>query len=93
MKLITPRRELESYTDWRERCLRENGFEDETANWLACAKAFDVHALLELVQHGCPPELAVRIVAPLEWNGRWAWSDRERVAVSAPTRSRQTHQA
>ena len=90
-KLISPRRELESYTDWRERCLRENGFEDETANWLASAKAFDLHALLELVHHDCSPELAVRIVAPLEWDGRWAWSDRERVAVSASAQSRDRH--
>lgn len=27
----------------------------------------DLHALLELVDRGCAPELAVRIVAPLEW--------------------------
>lgn len=27
----------------------------------------DVNALLELVDRGCAPELAVRIVAPLEW--------------------------
>jgi hypothetical protein len=80
--LISPRRELESYTEWRERCLRDHGFEDETASWLASAKAFDLYALLELVQHDCPPELAVRIVAPLEWDGRWAWSDRERAALS-----------
>jgi hypothetical protein len=80
--LISPRRDLESYTEWRERCLRDHGFEEETASWLASAKAFDLHALLELVQHDCPPELAVRIVAPLEWDGCWAWSDRERVALS-----------
>ena len=27
----------------------------------------DLHALLELVDQGCAPELAVRIVAPLDW--------------------------
>jgi hypothetical protein len=26
----------------------------------------DLHALLELVAAGCPPELAVRILAPLD---------------------------
>jgi hypothetical protein len=90
-KLIRPRHGRESYTEWRKRCLRENGFEHETANWLASAKAFDIHALLGLVERGCPPALAVRIVAPLEWDGRWAWSDRELAAVSTspPTRSQE----
>ena len=82
-KLVSPRRDLESYTEWRERCLQENGFEAETAKWLASAKAFDLHALLELIHHDCPPDLAVRIVAPLEWDGRWAWSERERAPLSA----------
>ena len=27
---------------------------------------YDLHALIELVEHGCPPELALRILAPLE---------------------------
>ena len=26
----------------------------------------DIHALLELIDLGCPPELATRIVAPLD---------------------------
>ena len=26
----------------------------------------DLHALIELVEHGCPPELAARILAPLD---------------------------
>ena len=33
---------------------------------LARDARYDLHALLELVERGCPPELAVRIVAPLE---------------------------
>ena len=27
---------------------------------------YDLHRLIELVEHGCPPELALRILAPLE---------------------------
>jgi hypothetical protein len=27
---------------------------------------YDLHLLLELLEHGCSPELAVRILAPLE---------------------------
>jgi hypothetical protein len=85
---VSSRRDLETYTEWRERCLQDSGFEADTASWLASAKAFDLHALLELVHHDCPPELAVRIVAPLEWDGRWAFSERERAPVRALTRSR-----
>jgi hypothetical protein len=28
--------------------------------------SFDLHALLELVDRGCAPDLAVRILAPLD---------------------------
>ncbi len=33
---------------------------------LARDSRYDLHALTELTGTGCPPELAVRIVAPLE---------------------------
>ena len=33
---------------------------------LARDPRYDLHALIELVERGCPPELAVRILAPLE---------------------------
>jgi hypothetical protein len=55
-----------SDVDWREGRLRVAGFEDETATKLARDDAVDVHALLELVDRGCPPHLAARILAPLE---------------------------
>ena len=54
----------ESYVDWRADCLRKAGFERESAEALARDTGFDLHALLELVDRGCPPELAVRILAP-----------------------------
>jgi hypothetical protein len=28
--------------------------------------AIDLHALLELINRGCPPELAARILAPID---------------------------
>lgn len=65
-KLIPPRSELERHVEWRQRCLREAGFERETAQWLA-RQAVDLHGLLDLIDRGCPPELALRIVAPLDW--------------------------
>jgi hypothetical protein len=38
---------------------------------LAQNRAIDVHAVLDLVDRGCPAELAARILAPLD--DRW-WS-------------------
>ena len=52
---------------WREQCLREAGFPSSTAQALGRDMRFDLHALLELVDRGCPLDLAVRIAAPLDW--------------------------
>jgi hypothetical protein len=54
---------------WRRRQLTAAGFEAALAARLARDCAYDLHALIELVEHGCPPELAVRILAPLEREG------------------------
>ena len=51
--------------EWRRCRLVEAGFNDELARRIAADPAMDVHALLDLVDRGCPPELAVRILAPL----------------------------
>ena len=51
---------------WRRCRLLEAGFPAEIAERLAADRRYDLHALLELVDHGCPPSLAVRIVGPLE---------------------------
>jgi hypothetical protein len=42
------------------------GFPRPLAKRLAADVRVDVHALLELVDRGCPPHLAVRITAPLD---------------------------
>ena len=52
--------------DWRRRRLLGSGFEPDLATWIAFDCAFDLHAVIELVERGCPPELAVRILAPME---------------------------
>jgi hypothetical protein len=57
----------ERHVDWRERCLRKAGFTAAAAAAIARETAFDLHALLELVDRGCPPALAMRILAPLDW--------------------------
>jgi hypothetical protein len=51
---------------WRERQLRLNGFPAPLAAATAADERFDLHALIELTERGCPAGLAVRILAPLE---------------------------
>jgi hypothetical protein len=55
--------------DWRRDQLVRSGFPLPVASRLACDQAFDLHALIELTERGCSPELAVRILAPLEDTG------------------------
>jgi hypothetical protein len=50
---------------WRRRQLVDVGFPLPLANRAAREPHLDLHALIELTEHGCPPELAVRILAPL----------------------------
>jgi hypothetical protein len=50
---------------WRTARLRRAGFAPATAATLAADFQMDLHALLELVERGCPPHLAARILAPI----------------------------
>jgi hypothetical protein len=52
--------------DWRCRQLRISGFPPRLATEVANDPCYDLHALIELVEGGCPPELALRILAPLD---------------------------
>ena len=51
---------------WRRRQLTGAGFSLPLAARIAGDPGYDLHALIELTERGCAPELAVRIVAPLE---------------------------
>jgi hypothetical protein len=51
---------------WRRRQLETAGFPRALAADAADDERLDLHALIELVERGCPPELAVRILAPLD---------------------------
>jgi hypothetical protein len=51
---------------WRSGRLRAAGFAAALAAAVAADGGFDLHALLELVDRGCAPELAVRILAPID---------------------------
>jgi hypothetical protein len=64
----THREETEDATilSWRRAQLVGAGFPPPLAARLAGDARFDLHALIELSERGCAPELAARILAPLE---------------------------
>ena len=54
--------------EWRTCRLREVGFRPALADALA-AQRVDLHALLQLVDAGCPPDLAARILSSADDTG------------------------
>jgi hypothetical protein len=61
------RAELEDqFVAWRRDRLVAAGFPLPLAARVARDPRHDVHSLLELVERGCAPDLAVRITAPLD---------------------------
>jgi hypothetical protein len=59
-------RQVDEVVRWRREQLAETGFSLPLAVRVANDARYNLHALIELVERGCPPELAVRILAPLE---------------------------
>ena len=59
-------REAHDVVAWRRRQLAESGYALPVATRVAKDRRYDVHALIELVERGCDPELAARILAPLD---------------------------
>jgi hypothetical protein len=51
---------------WRRQQLLAAGFGSDLAAELAGSRLIDLHALLHLVDQGCPPKFAARILAPLD---------------------------
>ncbi|HYX86897.1 MAG TPA: hypothetical protein VE777_18155 [Gaiellales bacterium] len=49
---------------WRLRKLRAAGVDADTAWAVASNCAVDLHAVLDLIERGCDPALAVRIAVP-----------------------------
>lgn len=54
---------------WRRAQLIHSGFSPPLAAQVADDPRYDLHALIELVERGCAPELAVRILGPLDIEG------------------------
>jgi hypothetical protein len=57
------------FVTWRRSQLMAAGFPDGLATMLASTPGVDLHALLQLVDRGCPAELAARIIAPIDLSG------------------------
>jgi hypothetical protein len=57
---------VSSIAEWRCERLLAAGFAPGLASRLATDCGVDLHALLELVDRGCAPDLAARILAPLD---------------------------
>jgi hypothetical protein len=55
---------------WRCGRLRHAGFDAGLAEGLSRESGVDLHALTGLVERGCPPPLAARILAPLDHERR-----------------------
>jgi hypothetical protein len=53
---------------WRREQLTLAGFPLPLSARIAKDTRYDLHALIELVEQGCRPELALRILAPLDWD-------------------------
>jgi len=64
------RGELSAVVGWRRGRLVAAGFSPDLAARLARDCHIDLHAVLELTDHGCPPALAARILAPLDEDPR-----------------------
>jgi hypothetical protein len=55
--------ETERVERWRTSELMRVGFPGDDAVALAARLDVDLHEAIELVQRGCPPELAIRILS------------------------------
>ncbi|NYI75816.1 hypothetical protein [Nocardioides panzhihuensis] len=62
---LRARQALDEAVAWRRRSLLRAGFPPDLASDLATDVRLDLHAVLQLVDRGCPPELAIRILEPL----------------------------
>ncbi len=54
--------ELEQVERWRKEELERAGYPRAAAKELAGRHYVDLHTAIELVQNGCPPELALQIL-------------------------------
>jgi hypothetical protein len=63
---VTRGKTAATVVDWRRRQLVEAGFGEALADRLSHDPRYDLHALIELAERGCPPAIAVQILAPFD---------------------------
>ena len=61
-----PEAETRDVVTWRRVSSSGQGSLRALPPRLAASCSYDLHALIELVERGCPPVLAARILAPLD---------------------------
>jgi hypothetical protein len=66
MQSTTSEQSSDEVVRWRRERLAESGLSLPLAARVAEDPHYDLHALIELVERGCPADLALRILAPLE---------------------------
>jgi hypothetical protein len=49
-------------TRWRQECLERAGYDEVQATLLASDKTVDLHDAVDLLNRGCPPEVAIQIL-------------------------------
>ena len=54
--------ERERIEEWRREELERAGYPSDAAGELAVRHDIDLHGAVELVERGCPPEIATRIL-------------------------------
>jgi hypothetical protein len=59
---VSDRSELEQVERWRATELERAGYSAEAAGRLASRLDVDLHRAVQLVENGCPPELALKIL-------------------------------
>lgn len=64
--MSSKRRDLQEVVQWRRAQLLQAGVPRSLVGRVARDERYDLHELLELVEHGCAPALAVYILDPIE---------------------------
>jgi hypothetical protein len=54
--------ELERVERWRADALERAGFSADAAASIAARQDVDLHSAIDLVERGCPPDVALRIL-------------------------------
>jgi hypothetical protein len=54
--------ELERVERWRADALERAGFSADAAGRIAARPDVDLHSAIDLVERGCPPDVALRIL-------------------------------